>query len=683
LSYIKEIIKIPSTGGYGMLRFECKRTIATALIIAVLAFISAILIGSSSVHTEWVKDGVPICSSLGDQGFTCMIPDGAGGAFIVWNEIRSGVSYDYDVYAQRIDRDGNLLWASDGVPISVESGGQQDPKIIQDGAGGAIIAWRDERSEEYYQVYAQRVDGSGDILWTTNGVPVCPIVTPQYGPLIIPDGQGNYYIAWRDDRHGYGQIYCQKLAGDGNLLWAEEGVRVCPTLNWQDWHRIISDTAGGVILVWHDERYGFLSPYIYAQRLDGSGNLLWGAEGAPIDLFDFRKWTLECVPDGVGGGIVTWYDNGNGPYDIYAQRFNGSGEIQWISRGVAICEAAADQVEPHLVPDDSSGALIAWLDGRDGRDDIYAQRVGSDGVVKWQAGGIMIREGPTKTGSGWGVPNIMEDAVGGAIIAWEQGENTPTSWDIFSQRVDAGGNILWADTAVSVCRAAGGQYYPQITSNGENGAIISWRDLREGSSGKVYAMRVTGNGETVATLLQSFAAHAQGSRMIIEWRLAEIDADARFTVLRSSGGGYEELVDPALQRDGLSFTYSDETCRPGIVYRYRVDIETSGERRVLFESGEISLPSLELALAQNYPNPFNPITTIRFDLPGKERVRLAIYDCAGREIVSLLDGEGEAGAHEVSWDGRDARGAAAGTGIYFYRLTAGKQTLTKKMVLLK
>jgi hypothetical protein len=119
------------------------------------------------------------------------------------------------------------------------------------------------------------------------------------------------------------------------------------------------------------------------------------------------------------------------------------------------------------------------------------------------------------------------------------------------------------------------------------------------------------------------------------------------------------------------------------VYRYRVDIKTAGERRVLFESEPISLPPLELALAQNYPNPFNPMTTIRFDLPKKERVRLAVYDCAGREIARLIDGEREAGANEVPWDGKDARGAVAGTGIYFYRLMAGKQVLTKKMVLLK
>ncbi len=666
-----------------MLNFGCKCAIAIALISAILAFNSVILIGGSNEHAEWIKDGVSICSSSGDQWYTCMTPDGAGGAFIVWSEIRSGISYDYDVYTQRIDRDGNLLWASTGVPISIVSGGQQDPEIIQDGAGGVIIAWRDERSEEYYQVYAQRVDGNGNILWTTNGVSVCPNVAPQYMPLIIPDEQGNYYLAWRDDRHGYGQIYCQKLDGNGNLLWTEEGVRVCPTLNWQDWPRIISDTSGGVILVWHDERYGFMSPYIYAQRLDGNGNSLWEAAGAPINLPDFQKWTLECVPDGQGGGIVVWYDDGNGQYDIYAQRFNASGTIQWAYRGVAICEAAEDQVEPYLVPDDSGGAIIAWLDSRDGRDDIYGQSVGSDGVVKWRGDGIMIREGPAETGSTWGAPMLISDSVGGAIITWQEGKESATSWDIFCQRVDAGGNILWADTAVSVCRAAGGQYYPQITSNGENGAIISWRDLREGSSGKVYAMRVTGTGETVATLLQSSAVHAQGSRIIVEWRLAEIDPDAMFIVLRSSGGGFEELIDPALKRDGLSFTYSDETCQPGVTYRYRIDIEVGGERRLLFESEAISLPPLELALLQNYPNPFNSSTMMQYQLPEMARVKLEIYDSAGRRVACVVDCEQRAGSHSIRWEGKDAAGRDMSSGVYFYRLTAGKNAITRKMVLLK
>jgi len=647
-----------------------------------LILVATLSLASREPQAGWIKDGVALCPYPSDQWYAYLTPDASGGGIITWDEYRTE-STGLDVYCQRIDRDGNVLWESTGVPICTVAGTQMDPQISADGAGGAIIAWRDTRSGTY-DIYAQRIDAEGNIQWATNGVSVSAERYGQYGPAIVAGGSGNFYIAWRDDRSGVGQIYCQKLDGNGNAQWATNGIAVCPTSYWQDRHRAVSDGSGGAIIVWEDERNSILNSFIYAQRIDGNGNKLWTAAGVPITLSTGIKWQLICIEDECGGAFVSWSSGSSGGYEnIFAQHIDSAG-ILWPTGDVPVCVASQDQVAPSITLDSAGNAIIAWMDKRDNRDDIYAQKVQSSGIPAWTSNGIMIKMGPAATGFEWSAPQIVSDNAAGALITWQEGLGTATSWDIFAQRVDPDGNLLWPDTGVVVCSAIDGQYYPQMIPNGEGGAIITWRDMRQDTIGAVYAMRITGNGETVATLLQSFAARAQGSRIVIEWRLAEVDADARFMVFRASGGdAYEELGDAGLRRDGLSFIYSDETCRPGIAYRYRVDIETAGERRVLFESEEISLPSLELSLAQNYPNPFNPITTIRFHLPGKERVRLAIYDCAGREIVPLLDGECEAGAHEVSWDGRDARGAAVGTGIYFYRLTAGKRSLTKKMVLLK
>ncbi len=647
-----------------------------------LVLVAAISLAYGELHAAWIKDGVALCPYPSDQWYGFIASDASGGAIIAWEEVRSGVPYDFDIYAQRIDRDGNILWAPDGVPISVQPESQLDPNIQPDGLGGAIIAWRDERSGTYH-VYAQRITADGVVQWTPNGIAITSERYGQYGPDIVPDGNGNFYIAWRDDRSGVGQIYCQKLDGNGNALWTSNGIAVCPTSYWQDRHCTVTDGSGGVILVWEDERNSILNSFIYAQRLDGAGNKRWTASGVPIDLSTGLKGHLSCIEDECGGAYMTW-DSGNAAewQSIFAQHIDSAGII--LPTGIVpVCTAPQEQVAPKVVLDGLGGAIITWLDKRNGRDDIYAQRLQSNGTAAWNSNGIMINLGPSVTGFNWSMPEIVIDEIGGAIITWQQGLGTATSWDIFAQRVDPDGNLLWPDTGVVVCGAIDGQYYPQMIPNGEGGAIMTWRGMRQDTIGAVYAMRVTANGETVATLLQSFATRAQGRSIVIEWRLAEMDADARFTVLRSSGGDYEELIHPSIQRDDLSFTCSDETCRPGVAYRYRVDIETGGKRWILFESDIVSLPALELALMQNYPNPFNPTTTIRFDLPAKERVRLAVYDCAGREVACLLDGEREPGPNEVSWDGRDGRGAAAGTGIYFYRLTAGKRSLTKKMVLLK
>jgi hypothetical protein len=81
---------------------------------------------------------------------------------------------------------------------------------------------------------------------------------------------------------------------------------------------------------------------------------------------------------------------------------------------------------------------------------------------------------------------------------------------------------------------------------------------------------------------------------------------------------------------------------------------------------------------QNYPNPFNPTTTISFTLPSKTSVRLDVFNVLGQTVATLINGELQAGQHEAVWDAGNSP-----TGVYFYRLTAEKESITKKMLLLK
>ena len=88
-------------------------------------------------------------------------------------------------------------------------------------------------------------------------------------------------------------------------------------------------------------------------------------------------------------------------------------------------------------------------------------------------------------------------------------------------------------------------------------------------------------------------------------------------------------------------------------------------------------------LAQNYPNPFNPTTRIEFGLDRAEWVTLAVYNVRGGRIATLVDGPRAAGRYPVEWNGTDEAGGPVASGIYFYRMTAGDQVRTRKMMLLK
>ncbi|MGC9361313.1 MAG: FlgD immunoglobulin-like domain containing protein, partial [Candidatus Syntrophosphaera sp.] len=94
-------------------------------------------------------------------------------------------------------------------------------------------------------------------------------------------------------------------------------------------------------------------------------------------------------------------------------------------------------------------------------------------------------------------------------------------------------------------------------------------------------------------------------------------------------------------------------------------------------------PALITQLKGNYPNPFNPETTIRFSLKEAAPVNIGIYNVKGQLVKTLVNDEKASGNHSVVWNGRDDNGSSVSSGVYFYKMNAGKYSSTKKMILMK
>lgn len=100
-------------------------------------------------------------------------------------------------------------------------------------------------------------------------------------------------------------------------------------------------------------------------------------------------------------------------------------------------------------------------------------------------------------------------------------------------------------------------------------------------------------------------------------------------------------------------------------------------------NGNTGLPEA-FAVKPNYPNPFNPSTRIEFQLPEAATVSLDIYNMLGQKVRSLVNSQSlSAGYHIAEWDGRNSEGNWVGSGIYIYRISAGKFMQTRKMILMK
>ena len=103
----------------------------------------------------------------------------------------------------------------------------------------------------------------------------------------------------------------------------------------------------------------------------------------------------------------------------------------------------------------------------------------------------------------------------------------------------------------------------------------------------------------------------------------------------------------------------------------------------MYPTGTPEIVPTTYQLFQNHPNPFNPMTTIRFDLPKVQTVRLTIYTVDGKVVTTLINENMPQGNHEVVWSGLDDAGRLVASGTYIYRLEAGDYMETKRMLLVK
>ena len=788
-----------------------------------------LVVGVPSLWAQWIADGVPVCTAAENQEYPNLIPDGAGGAIIVWQDNRAG---NRDIYARRVGAGGTVQWTADGIALCTASGNQQAPQLITDGMGGAIAVWYDYRAGNW-DIYAQRVSAAGAVQWTANGVVLCADAGSQSLPHLAADGAGGAIVAWRDNRAGNNDIYAQRVNASGVAQWTANGVDVCTAPGSQTIPWLIPDGFGGAIVAWQDNRAG--NNDIYAQRVNASGGMLWAKDGVAICTAAGHQYTPRLIPDGSGGAIIVWDDLRSGNWDVYVQRVSAAGAVQWTANGIAICTASGNQNNSRIAYDGLGGAIVVWQDNRAGNLDIYAQRVNGAGAVQWTADGVVVcAAAETQAG-----PEVVSCGIGGAVVTWE--DNLAGNYDIYAQRLSAEGLALWTENGVVLCAAAQFQGYSRIVSDGSGGAIVAWQDNRAGnhdiyvqmidvsgeiggcspgihsvrdvpgdqggwvnlwwhasrlevfgddqmshytlwraisperaalafeggaealgslaelrvdaqqpvirlerSAGRAFfweqvarqeALDRPAHGKTVATLFDSSAvcndyhyfqvvAHTldpwvfwasrpdsgysvdnlapllpQGfageqsfapAGLVLSWAPnGEADLDG-YRIYRGVREDFVPAEDNLLAavRDTLCF---DELWSLGAGYYYRLSaLDVNGN-----ESGWALLRPEDIAgrdgpgtprvsyLAQNYPNPFNPATRIAFELAGPGRVSLRIYDASGRRVRVMTDGERSAGRHEEVWDGCDGSGRAVASGVYFYRLEAGALAWTRKMVLLR
>lgn len=457
-----------------------------------LNLLFAFIICSINLFSQWNTNtsiNTPIALAPKSQSSVHTVSDSNGGIVMVWDDNRNDATTKDDIYAQRLNASGLRKWPLYGIAICDAAFAQKNSTITDSDNGSAIIAWQDNRAGNT-DIYAQKIDSSGNILWTANGVAVCTKTTVQKSPKIVGDNAGGAYIVWEDSLNFYWDIYAQHINSSGVLSWTSGGVSICSAVNTQSNPRIEADGLGDAIITWQDKRNN-VDYDIYTQKINLAGVVQWATNGVAICTAINTQSNPRIDPDGANGAIISWVDKRNGlDNNIFAQRINSSGVIQWANNGNSICNAANNQSAIDMKYIGSTGVLFSWKDDRATISEIYAQIISLSGTAQLAANGIKISNALKSLN-----PNAISDGNGGAIIAWQ--DSTILGWDIKSQKLDANGAIQWANGGVIVSDAGDNQENASQVTDGNGGAIYAWEDHRNGSNNDIYAQHLYDNGTSI------------------------------------------------------------------------------------------------------------------------------------------------------------------------------------------
>ena len=451
---------------------------------------------------NWENNGLPVRQA----GHIEWQRSGAVGhnneMIFVWSDTRYGVR---DIFAQKVDSDGNLLWGTNGNPVVIAPGRQEDPITVSDENGGAYVVWVDYDAEpDIGDIYAQHILSDGTLAWNSRGIALSNLPGKQLTPNICKDGQGGAYVIW-DDRSEYplGEIYATHLSLDGAILNPGTGVLIMNHFaTMQAGRSGISLETGGngeAVLGWADDRDTQSYYNIYTQRIDLSCNTLYStiSEGGKIVCSVGSAEVLSRHPriTYVNENItaMVWEDYRNGPYsDVYMQFLDTNGDSILDNNGIAVSTADGPQYLPRIKADDSS-AYIIWEDLRNHpvNSDIYAQKYDLNGISLLEDNGHPLS---VESGKQYG-SRLTIDGEGGAYFVWSDERNgSYPEVEVFLQHIDANNQMSFIENGISISEAPYVQENPLVRKDGNGGAFIVWGDYRTGSVG-IFGQHVVPGSE--------------------------------------------------------------------------------------------------------------------------------------------------------------------------------------------
>ncbi len=450
-----------------------------------LAIIVLAILGTFTflmANVEW-ENPVPIRQGINIEWFRTAATVNEGIVY-VWSDTRYA---ERDLYAQLVSPTGENLWGANGLVVSNKPDRQEDPVIVTTSDNCVIIAWVDFSDDKDGNVYAQKLNSSGEMLWGVDGAALCTAPGVQISLNMIPDNDGGAIVVWNDERQAEVGFYAQRVNAQGQVSWEANGVRIgIPGANvlantfWEDGQNggIIAFTAKGAGNIIN----------IYGARISANGTFSWGPSLITNFTTDINApAAVRLAPTSNNEFIIAWEqktatDMGS-DYEIFMQKINLAGEKQFGVNGINITNDPATQEKPRATAGVNGDFFITWedkrLDPSGINPDIFVQKFNNAGTALWSTPVVAVEmeEGQSQV-------RIASLSDGGCVLVWEDDRNASIGYstDVYAQKVNADGSVAWEENGKAIASLHGKQTAANVKVL-DNKVFLIWADESQGSLG--------------------------------------------------------------------------------------------------------------------------------------------------------------------------------------------------------
>ncbi|MCJ7498372.1 MAG: T9SS type A sorting domain-containing protein, partial [candidate division Zixibacteria bacterium] len=595
------------------------------------------------------------------------------GRFVIgWEDYRN---LDADIYFQRYDSSGTPSGSNVLANVDSLSEDQYYSSVTKIPDGDFMIAWVDTRGGKI-DIYARLFDYSGSPKTSRVKVNSDNVFAEHWEPVIDADSNGNYLVAWGDDRDEP-SIYFQKFDSAGAIVGSNVKLSQDGVSGFKDNPALAVKENGDFDVVWSDHR-GTSYDIYYQIVLDGI------LSGSNFKLNDDLEGAIQKEPaiteDLDKNFIITWTDQRNGNDDIYIKKFARFGDLIFSERKVNTNTFFSPCAQPDLAIDGSRNILVVWQDSRDGLN-IYAQRYDPSGnpvdtnfkvnnstgtilhnspacakaydgkaVVVWSATKSGIKNIYAQRFNSFGIlvdtsfkvnddlqsvdhlsPKVGMDSVGNFTVAWYDRRSSKER--IYLQRYNSSGGKIGPNLASFSDSLNPIQREFDLAMNSKGNMVLTWTQL-DGDKVNLYAQRYSSSGSTLGNnfLVNDISGIPEAPSVSIDddtffvvvWTDYRAgDPDIYYQVYYFNEGiplGANSILSTDLT-NALNFD-PDVVLSPPNIYTAWMDNRIPDSGFDIFASTikyrQTKVEEEEVThpfafdLAQNYPNPFNPTTAIPF-----------------------------------------------------------------------